>query len=90
MSEMACSSIVIVHPSRLFSEALADVVNTAPLKLEYVATDVDCVPFGMAAELPVTWRITCAVSKNASAVRASSVLMITGVMEPNRPFRPRK
>ena len=53
MSEMACSSIVIVHPSRLFSEALADVVNTAPLKLEYVATDVDCVPFGMLSSIPL-------------------------------------
>jgi len=53
MSEMACSSIVIVHPSRLFSEALADVVNTAPLKLEHVATDVDCIPFGMLSRIPL-------------------------------------
>jgi two-component system nitrate/nitrite response regulator NarL len=37
--------IVIVHPSRVFSEALGCVVNNAPFKLEYIATDLDCLPF---------------------------------------------
>ena len=45
MSEIAYSSVVIVHPSRLFSEALAGIVTNAPLKLAYVSTDIAGIPF---------------------------------------------
>jgi two-component system, NarL family, nitrate/nitrite response regulator NarL len=42
---LAPSSVVIVHPSRLFSEALGNVLNNTRFKLVSVAADVDCVPF---------------------------------------------
>jgi hypothetical protein len=82
MSEIACS-VVIVHPSQLFSEGLAGVVTTDSLKLEHISTDNDDIPFekindppssSLAAELLVTWRITCSISKNASAARAFVVI----------------
>jgi len=41
----AYSSVLIVHPSRLFSEALAGILTTTPLKLEHVSTDIDSIPF---------------------------------------------
>jgi two-component system nitrate/nitrite response regulator NarL len=41
----AYSSVLIVHPSRLFSETLASVLSTTPMKLEHVSTDVDSIPF---------------------------------------------
>jgi len=45
MSEIAYSSVVIVHPSRLFSEALAGIVANASLRLEYVSTAIAGIPF---------------------------------------------
>ena len=45
MSKIACSSVVIVHPSQLFSDALAGVVTNSPLKLECVSSDIDDLPF---------------------------------------------
>jgi two-component system nitrate/nitrite response regulator NarL len=45
MSKIACSSVVIVHPSRLFSRVLAGIVTNASLKLEYVSTDIQGIPF---------------------------------------------
>jgi two-component system nitrate/nitrite response regulator NarL len=50
MTAIACSPIVIIHPSRLFSEALGGVLNIPPFKLEYVATDLACIPFEMLSE----------------------------------------
>jgi two-component system nitrate/nitrite response regulator NarL len=50
MSEIVYPSIVIVHPSRLFSEALAGIVTTASLQLEYVSTDIDGIPFDKISE----------------------------------------
>jgi len=41
----AYSSVLIVHPSRLFSETLAGVLATTQIKLEHVSTDVDSIPF---------------------------------------------
>jgi two-component system nitrate/nitrite response regulator NarL len=53
MSEIPYSSVVIVHPSRLFSEALAGIVTNAPLKLEYVSTDIDGIPFEKISRPPL-------------------------------------
>jgi two-component system nitrate/nitrite response regulator NarL len=53
MSVIACSAVVIVHPSRLFSEALAGVVTRAPLKLEHVSTDIDDIPFEKISASPL-------------------------------------
>jgi two-component system nitrate/nitrite response regulator NarL len=44
---------VIVHPSRLFSEALSSVVTNAPLKLEYISTDIDGIPFEKISRPPL-------------------------------------
>ena len=53
MAEIASTSVVIVHPSRLFSEALASIVTTVPLKLEYVSTDIDGIPFEKISRPPL-------------------------------------
>ena len=44
MSEIPPTSVVILHPSRLLSEALAAFTATVPLKLEYILTDIDDIP----------------------------------------------
>ena len=42
--------VVLVHPSRLFSEALGSVLNNPPFRLLFVTTEPDSIPFGDLAE----------------------------------------
>jgi two-component system nitrate/nitrite response regulator NarL len=89
MSEIACSSVVIVHPSRLFSEALAHVVTNAPLKLEYVSTDIDGIPFEKISLPPlfiVGGRTPGHLADNVRNIKqclcCSRIIAIGGISEP--------
>lgn len=89
MSEMACSSFVIVHPSPLFSEALAGVVINAKLKLEQVSTDIDDIPLEKISGTPlfiVGGRTPCHLADNVRSIKEchyfSRIVAIGGRSEP--------
>jgi two-component system nitrate/nitrite response regulator NarL len=86
----AYSSVLIVHPSRLFSGMLAGIVTNAPLKLEYVSTDIDGIPFEKISVPPlfiVGGRTSGCLVDNVRNLKeclcCSRIVAIGGTVEPH-------
>lgn len=81
---MDSTSVVLIHPSRLLSEALGSILSNAPFKLSYVATDIDSVPFEMPDEdtlFIVGGRTAAHISNLVSTIRqrfSSSIIVAIG------------
>lgn len=76
--------VVMVHPSRLLSEALGNVLNNPPFKLAYVATEVECIPFDVLREATlfvVGGRTHVLVSSRVRGIKqrlSSAVIVVIG------------
>jgi len=83
---MICSAVVLVHPSRLFAEALASLLDNVPFKLRCVACDIDDVPFedlreSKTAIFLLGGQTSECMSKTIRSIRqrlASAVILVIG------------